>query len=346
MWWQTIVGVLLFGPVLLAQSVYELDLSDPATFSYDCGKHNPSHWTVSNDSCELHTTPIFMSSLCLQNDSIITIPVTIRINQSGTFPCDEHAYFDYYTDGIWHPLDTILGCEATSNRSYSYEIPIPDSSYFSIRITYETDAPTRDYQLFDGDIKIFDPCFSLLPLDLISFNGYAELTGHAIQAKMAPLQPSEDVTLEYSVDGVHFTASQADVQRAEQDGYLHIHWFNEYPIEKMLYYRLHLNNGDGGHEYSPIICVDGAPAMPKPLIIFPNPATRIITVRWESGQQGIGDVLIFNTEHQIQLVEKIEIDKGFNSLQLDLDTLIDGWYTLQLTMLDQVYRAPFILQTY
>lgn len=340
------VGFALISATGYAQSVYELSFSDPTSYSISCGRVNASHWTVSNDSCTLVTTPIFISSICLENDSLLTLPITIRINQSGVFPCDEHAYFDYQSGGIWHPIDTILGCEETANRSYSYHIPIPDSSYFSIRVRYETDDKTRDYQLFDGDIVIYDPCSVLLPLTVLAFTGTATDDGISIVSIIAPLTEHESVELEYSLDGYVFTCLDVmPKQWTAADGW-HFEWVHHAPAVPIIYYRLHYFTWESDHSYSDIIAVKPITTEPGELLIYPNPASCYVRVRWESHSSAIGELMLFNAEQQLQLSKPVSVERGFNNLMLDVGHLPDGWYNLLLQVGRQQYTAPFVLQTF
>lgn len=347
------LGALIIYAILIvvgftgyAQSVYELSFSDPTSYSITCGKVNASHWTVSNDSCTLSTTPVFISSACLENDSLLTLPITIRINQSGVFPCDEHAYFDYQSGGIWHPIDTILGCEETANRSYSYNIPIPDSSYFSIRVRYETDDKTRDYQLFDGDIVINDPCSVLLPLTVLAFTGTATDEGISITSRIAPLADHESIELEYSLDGYVFMCLDAmPNQWVAADGW-HFQWMHQSPVVPVVYYRLHYFSWEEDHSYSKIIAVKPKTTVAGELLIYPNPASCIVRVRWESPFSADGELMLYNAEQQLQLSKQVSIEGGFNNLTLDVGHLPDGWYNLLLHFGRQQYSAPFILQTF
>ncbi len=150
--------------VLPAQTIYELDLADPTTYEVTCYRIlNPSHWTVTNDSCSLYTPLFPVSSSCV-SDSTLHIPVMLRINQSGNLWATEYANIHYYQEGNWLLLDSIVGNLETANQTYLYEIPHHTGDLFGLRVTFVSRHNTHDWQLSDGDIIIYDPCVSLLPI--------------------------------------------------------------------------------------------------------------------------------------------------------------------------------------
>lgn len=151
--------------VLPAQTIYELDLADPTTYDVTCYRVlNPSHWTVTNDSCSLYT-PLFPVSSSCMSDSTLHIPVMLRINQSGNLWATEYANIHYYQSGNWILLDSIVGNVETANLTYLYEIAHHTGDLFGLRVTFVSRHNTHDWQLSDGDIIIYDPCLSLLPIE-------------------------------------------------------------------------------------------------------------------------------------------------------------------------------------
>lgn len=145
--------------------IYVFDVKDTTTYSYDGGTTTGSYWGVKNDSCTLLTTSTLINEDC-SSMGTITLPIGLKINQTGQLSCTDTAWVSYtYDNGVtWTYLDTIIGCEQASNTQYNYYPEIANNSYFQLKVTLDNGAPNDWWQIMNGDIVINEPCF-LLSLD-------------------------------------------------------------------------------------------------------------------------------------------------------------------------------------
>lgn len=146
--------------------IYVFDVKDTSTFSYNCGHKTASYWGVKNDSCSLITSSVLINEVC-GIGGLITVPINLKINQTGQLSCTDTAWVEYTVDGgsTWVGLDTLIGCEQSANTQYNYYPEIQNNSYFQIKVTFDNNAPNDWWQIMNGDIVIDDPCF-LLSLDV------------------------------------------------------------------------------------------------------------------------------------------------------------------------------------
>lgn len=145
--------------------IYTFDVKNATTYSYNCGTTNGSYWGVKGDSCSLITSPTLINQPCA-NGGTITLPITVKINQTGQLSCTDTAWIEYTTDNgsTWLPLDTIIGCEQSANSQYNYYPEVSNNCNFQLKVTFDNSAPNDWWQIMNGDIVINDPCF-LLSLD-------------------------------------------------------------------------------------------------------------------------------------------------------------------------------------
>lgn len=159
------IFLVLFVNVSYSQ-IYVFDVKDISTYSYNCGTTTGSYWGVKGDSCSLITSSTFIDQQCAIGGTI-SLPITVKINQTGQLSCTDTAWIEYTTNSgsTWLPLDTIIGCEQSANSEYSYFPEVPNNCNFQLKITFDNSAPNDWWQIMNGDIVINEPCF-LLSLDI------------------------------------------------------------------------------------------------------------------------------------------------------------------------------------
>lgn len=235
--WIIILLLMPYTTLLGQDVIYTFDVKDFSSYDTTCGKTTGSYWGVIDDSCQLTTSPTLIDSDC--GDSTYTnVPVEVRINQSGNLNCDDVAVVEYTCgDGMWHQLDSLLGCNQTSNETYNYNAGCANGDSFQLRVRFNNDHSTEKWQIFDGDIDIMDAC-ALLPIDLKSF----ELSRQSenLTFDLAVKSPVDNkVALQYSRDGMYFNnIAQPDASTKRMEEYT---------------YRWELNNWSRGGYFRAVI---------------------------------------------------------------------------------------------
>lgn len=154
------MAFILQGLNLQGQLIYEFDITNSSSYTYDCGTTTSAFWGVKNDSCSLLTANTEIISNC---GSSVNLPINLKINQTGQLSCLDSAFISYTVNGgfDWIPIDTIIGCEQTANTSYWYYPEIPQVSNFQLKVTFDNSSNTDWWQVKNGDISILEPCLLL-----------------------------------------------------------------------------------------------------------------------------------------------------------------------------------------
>lgn len=314
-----------------AGQLYQFDVKDPSTYTYDCGTTTGAYWGVKGDSCALTTTATTISSAC-QSSGNITLPVNVKINQTGQLSCSDTAWIHYTINGgtTWIPLDTIVGCEQTANTSYWYYPEIPNNSTFQLRVTFDNGAPNDWWQIKDGDIVINDPCF-LLPLGWVSLEGRAALLDNVLTIGFEYAHDEVDsIVIERSKDGIAFEPIDVELTTLHTNSTFY-EARDRQPYLTTSYYRALVVHEDGTPSKSDIIAINRLfNGMNDILSFFPNPTVdyvffqplpnnvrqatiRIVDVmgrqlfelQWEWGEQWLGRISVADWpagEYVVQLI--------------------------------------------
>lgn len=314
---------LLFVSFHSSGQLFVFDVTDTSSFSYDCGKLTSAYWGVKADSCTL-TTQTFpnLGTGCVTPGTPITVPIDLTINQTGNLDCTDTAWIEYMVDSVWYPLDTIIGCEQTSNTTYHY---LTTETYagcdFAVRVTYQTDANQEKWQLRDGDLVIHDPCI-LLPLQAFTIHGNATFAGNELVVRVESPYSLGSVTIERKTGDTFDPIGEA--RYVGEDEGVRKYQFLDTRENPVSYYRAVVTS-DATVNYTSIIKVVSAKL--SELTIHPNPAREWLSVRMPGGLvPGMQFHLVDAAGKIVQSWEQVE--KVQDSIQLNVDNLPGGLYML------------------
>ena len=302
--------------------LYLLDFTDPSTFTYDCGKVNPPLWEVSNDSCTLETSYFSLPDNC---GTLSDVPFRITLNQSGNLECNDKAYFWYYCDTAWFPLDTIDGCLTTYVIDFYYFVPCPAGSTFAIKVSFHTNHNTEKWQLRNNDIEVGNPCPTVLDNNFITLNGRHTEKGNLLEWKG---QKNSDILyiLQRSTDQIHFE-DITSIEGIDEDDML-FGYFDDVDDNRTYYYRLKIIDSNKD-VFSPIVKID-APSENKFFNIFPNPSKGRFNISIPSAEKSVVMLNILDLNGQIVAVQEVIIEKGDNNVEVDLTGKAPGLYYITI----------------
>ena len=189
----------------------------------------------------------FSTDLC---DSIsVTFKITIDIRTQ-----DQMQFWVYYM-GSWH------GYLISSSGTYGVNLP-KTSNYFSFDLVTGDDisgSVSNNYRR-DGKYVHIDyitiGCYKnvSLPIELISFNGFAEERSNIIKWETLSEYNNDFFTIEKTEDGMNYEIITI-VNGAGNSNILLSYSFEEFQPWDMTYYRLKQTDYDGEFVYSDLISV-------------------------------------------------------------------------------------------
>jgi hypothetical protein len=178
---------------------------------------------------------------------------------------------------------------------------------------------------FNGiiDIGAYESDGTVLPVELLYFDGYATENGNLLNWETASEENNKGFEIQRSANGenwetLDFVAGAGRTLENQTYDYL-----DEQPVNNANYYRLKQMDIDEAYEYSNIVLIDNQLPMDNSIFnIYPNPVSYELAV---NSTDIIERVIIYNTLGQV-VKEVIISDTQFS---IDVSDLPEGIYTLQ-----------------
>lgn len=169
----------------------------------------------------------------------------------------------------------------------------------------------------------------VLPVELLDFSAYTE--GGNIRLNWATAN-EKDLALfdiERSNDGQVF--EKIGEQKAQGANANYTFW-DKTNTSNAAYYRLKINNLDNKSTYSKTIAITQK-GKTRPLSIFPNPASKSVTIRFETAHNAERSTQYFTLTDifgKIVFSKEIDAQAGLNTLTLDVSSFSTGTYIARL----------------
>ena len=184
-----------------------------------------------------------------------------------------------------------------------------------------------------------------LPVELLSFTAQKKSKGVLLEWETATEVNNAFFQIERSRNGKEFDAISKVEGIGNSDITQSYQLLDENPGSGINYYRLKQVDFDGAFEYHPIVSVDMGPIKEASLQLFPNPSIDKVTVILPSEVEGEADLVIYNALGQLVKTTTIDLVKGNNNTELDVQDLAKGRYTLVVNYAGQrLTQAPLIIQ--
>ena len=182
----------------------------------------------------------------------------------------------------------------------------------------------------------------ILPVTLTQFRAFPQDDQTTRLAWSTSSETNNDYfDVEYSVDGKDFIKigrrTGAGTTTTPQD-YSFVH---ESPIAGVNYYRLKQVDFDGDFEYSDIEVVNFGQIEASEMLLYPNPARDVLTIRSSKLTEQQVDMEIYNTNGELVLQRNYEAFEA--SQQIGIRNLPAGQYFLQMRTNEEVFTERFTI---
>jgi hypothetical protein len=179
-----------------------------------------------------------------------------------------------------------------------------------------------------------------LPIELISFTARVKATGVLTEWTTASEINNNYFVVERSRNGIEFSNAgmiNASGTTTERNSYS---FFDTDPGTGIIYYRLKQVDYDGNFSYSDIVAVKLGEIFNE-ISVYPNPANDIIRFEYESEKGTTVIARLTDLMGKVVYEEIIPVNKGMNSLQLDILNQPEGMYYLNI--IDrEIYKGRFV----
>ncbi len=156
---------------------------------------------------------------------------------------------------------------------------------------------------------------TVLPLELLDFQGFAEKNGNRMTWQFADTKDLDNLVIEKSKDGLNFTATSGSSYRMTKTSPT-FNAVDEKPFD-VTYYRLKIKDLDGKMSYSKIISISKKEN--SKLKVYPSITSDFLMIETEE----ISGFYIYNLLGQTVL-------SGQTARQINVSTLPEGTYLIQI----------------
>ena len=223
-----------------------------------------------------------------------------------------HVYMKHLTGAVW-----------------TYDVN--DSTNAGAAANYQTFGP---YSHTDGGYTNFSPftvgAWNLWPLSIELLDFTAQLQDNTSALLNWQVSQSSDAGLfeiEHGTDGANFTKIGEVSAVANKTGYSNIH---RGLAEGRNYYRLKVTDENGKSAYSKIAVVVTKGMVVDVISLAPNPVTGVSVVTVSADDANSAEVRVLDAVGRVLLSSKHSLAQGMNNISLDMSSLAQGNYTLQV----------------
>lgn len=182
-----------------------------------------------------------------------------------------------------------------------------------------------------------------LPLELLSFSGLANQKEVNLFWTTMNESGTANFDIERSDNAFHFDkigSIPAKVQNANTNSYT----FTDGDAQPgMNYYRLKMIDLDGSFTYSKQISIVLKREVAA-ISLFPNPASTELTLQFESATKEELSVMIYNAMGQTLLHQDFLPEAGFNQIKLDVSSLSQGLYFMEIRQGEMAEKVKFAVE--
>ncbi len=182
-----------------------------------------------------------------------------------------------------------------------------------------------------------------LPIELASFEAKAEKRGNHILWSTISEINSDYIEVQSSPNGsTKWETIGVQIAKGESTSRIDYELFDYNPYQ-VTYYRLNAVDKDGKAEFSNTINVRRSDVLGQ-MTLSPNPANNVITVQTTSEIETNGTINIIGMAGKLMEKRTVNLIKGLNTINVDLENLPAGLYMFSLQTEDGLQVEKFIKQ--
>lgn len=175
----------------------------------------------------------------------------------------------------------------------------------------------------------------LLPLDLVSFTGYADKDANVLNWTTVNEVNTDKFIVERSIDGNKWEYV-ADVNASGNSKSDRSYTASDEKPYSLSYYRLKMMDRDGRYSYSKNISIERKDNTFRLYSVSPNPNNGNFAVTFNSKASGKTNLVVVNALGMKVYAKSVDSKTGTNNEFLGIDNLTDGIYTLILEQDGQI----------
>jgi uncharacterized delta-60 repeat protein len=184
----------------------------------------------------------------------------------------------------------------------------------------------------DLAIAAFQNDATALPLVLTQFYGQKQTSNVVLRWTTSSEENIAQYVVERSSDGKAYKAIGTVAAAGNSNTARNYSFADQSPFANTNnYYRLRMQDVDGGFTYSNILIIKFSTALTTSLQIFPNPVKKVLQVQIPSGFTGNTSLQVFDLSGQLVKVNRINSDGNALNTTIDLTSLSTGVYMLKAT---------------
>jgi hypothetical protein len=187
---------------------------------------------------------------------------------------------------------------------------------------------------FNSNQQVFCNPATLLPIELLSFEGKAEGKKNVLKWTTVSETNNNFFSVQRSSTAKDFVTIGAVKGAGTSNQSLQYSFVDTKPLPHQNYYRLLQNDFDGSTSFSRIISIKNSAAETATVTVFPNPAETFLSI------VSVNDI----DNSQIEIVNVLGetvLKKSFQN-NLDVSILSSGVYFLKIKTGQQIYSAKFV----
>ncbi len=211
--------------------------------------------------------------------------------------------------------------------------PTLSTSNIATSGAYKTTAEAL-YEVFIA--RFSESTCAILPIELLSFTGKNQGTTNLLEWTSATEINNDYYTLERSIDGLNFETLDIVDGAGNSTTALNYSLVDVHP-HKLTYYRLKQTDFDGAFTYSQTIAI--AVSGIDIITIYPNPMVDNFQFLISSSDDTNVKLFVTDVLGRTVLEKNIFVVQGLNTNTLDVSTLSNGTYMLQVITSKGLYKA-------
>ena len=201
-----------------------------------------------------------------------------------------------------------------SNVGPVIKINAPGTYYVNQKLN--TNCPVSST---DSITIIFSPSCAVLDVNITSLQALVSNNYNYLSWTASFNEQAASYELEYSTNNKTFT-SLGSLKAGDNTGNVNFAFrhLSKAISADVIFYRVKVTGKNGASNYSNVTILRTSNTTRKDALVFPNPTTGVLWLRYLATKKEIADVLIYNNQGSLEVNSKLVLNTGENLLKLPL----------------------------